>query len=209
LIWRQRSNYPSSLLGQCRDSICEFRAWPLWNTITRQVSLHMDICMTSTWLKVLLALMYGLVSITNLYAAPPDQGQREMRSIIYWFGRGYAAACIQYAFPAKVKKSKLDDLLVRNETRSRGVHVSWLESPELPDKPTFESLLVAHHGHLVSDIYIGKSSIAEIRAKLGDPCSSGNDWLTYPGLAEICSDSFTFMFSDGRLKEVKWQWCWD
>jgi hypothetical protein len=170
---------------------------------------HMHTCLRFAWFKAITGLICGLLAIGNLYAAVPNEGQQEMRSIIYWFGKGYAAATIQNVSLTKVKKSKLDGLLVLNESSNRGIHVSWLESPESPAKPTLESLRVARHGHLVSDIYIGKSSIAEIRKNLGEPDSSGNDWLTYSGLAEICSDSFTFHFSDGRLKEISWQWCSD
>jgi hypothetical protein len=169
----------------------------------------MYISLRFTWFKVLTALIYCLLAIGNLYAAEPNVGQLEMRSAIYWFGRGYAVATIHNALPTKVKKSKLDGLLVLNETRDRGVHVTWLESPELPDRPTLESLHVTHRGHLVGDIYIGKSGIAEIRKRFGEPAGSGSDWLRYQGLAEICSDGFTFHFTDGRLKEIIWQWCSD
>lgn len=172
------------------------------------VSPHMRIWFSLTWLRNFAVLLYGMFVIGSTYATQTNDAQKEARSIIYWFGEGYATANIHQALPHRVKASKTK-FLVRKNTQQKGVLVSWTESPEIPDKLLVESLRVTHQGHLVSDLYIGKTSSAEIRTRFGEPDSSGDDWLTYSGLAEICSDSFTFKFSGGILKEVKWQWCYD
>jgi len=79
----------------------------------------------------------------------------------------------------------------------------------MPSKPVPIGLRVIRSGHLVSGIYVGTSSPTEVRRQLGAPEESGANWISYRGLAEICSDKFTFKFANGELSEVEWQWCTD
>lgn len=161
-----------------------------------------------TWLKVSAIVMLWSFSISEAYATQSNEGEREARSHIYWFGEGYASALIGQTVPTKVTKSKGGDL-IRKEARHAGAIVSWVQSTSHTGKPVLEKLRVSQSRHLVGDIYIGETTAAEIRKRFGDPGATGKDWLTYQGLAEICSDSFTFKFHGNKLKEVEWQWCWD
>lgn len=161
-----------------------------------------------TLLKVSsIALLWSL-HVNVAYAAQPNEAEREARSVVYWFGEGYARALIGQASPTKVTSSKNDDL-IRKEAKRSGAVVSWVHSIGPSGKPLLEKLRVSRNGLLVIDIYIGQTSAAEIRKRFGEPDEKGEDWLTYNGLAEICSDSFTFKFHGNVLKEVEWQWCWD
>ncbi len=150
---------------------------------------------------------------TLLLASPcwaaPTPVEQAAREIFYRFGEGYTQAAIDLAAPAKVKASKAEGGMVRKEFQGAGIQASWLESPSMPAKPAPMQLRVSRAGHLVSDIYVGTSTAADIQRQLGAPDERGNQWMAYRGLAEICSDKFTFRFNSGKLSEVEWQWCAD
>jgi len=159
-------------------------------------------------LKPNAALLATLLLASPCWATPTPVEQG-LRDLIYRFGEGYTQAAIDLAAPAKVKASKADGGTVRKDFQGPGIQASWLESPSMPGKPTPVQLRVSRTGHLVSDIHVGTSSPADIQSLLGAPDERGNQWMAYRGLAEICSDKFTFRFAGGKLSEVEWQWCAD
>jgi len=153
-------------------------------------------------------LLATLLLASTCWAAPTPVEQAA-REVVYRFGEGYTQATIDLAAPSKVKASKADGGMVKKEFQGPGIQASWLESPGTPGKPTPLQLRVSRAGHLVSDIGVGTSSAADIQRQLGGPDERGNQWMAYRGLAEICSDKFTFRFAHGKLSEVEWQWCAD
>lgn len=151
----------------------------------------------------------GALLLGGSCLAAPTSIEQDFREIIYRFGEGYTQASIDLALPAHVKASKADAGMVKKEFQRTGVQATWLESPNMTDKQVPLSLRISRRGHLVNDLYIGTSSSAEVQGQLGTPDERGANWMTYRGLAEICTDSFTFRFAGGKLSEVEWQWCAD
>jgi hypothetical protein len=159
--------------------------------------------------KPIAALGMTLFLATTASMAAPTPAEQEFREIVYRFGKGYTQAAIDLATPSKVKASKAEEGMTRKEFQAAGVQVTWLESPEMTGKPVPIDLRLTRKGHVVNDIFIGASSPADVRSQLGAPDDSGNHWMAYRGLAEICEDRFTFRFAGGKLSEVQWQWCAD
>ncbi|WP_156421846.1 hypothetical protein [Paucibacter sp. KCTC 42545] len=147
--------------------------------------------------------------LANACGAAPRADEQVAREIVYRFGEGYTQAAIDLAAPSKVRTFRAEAALVRKEFRGSGIAASWLVSPAAPDKQAPIALRVSRPGHLVSELYIGTSSPADIQKQLGAPDESGPNWMAYRGLAEICSDKFTFRFAEGTLSEVAWEWCTD
>jgi len=148
--------------------------------------------------------------LANACGAAPRAEEQSAREMVYRFGEGYTQAAIDLAAPSMVKTSRAEAALLRKEFRGSGIAASWLVSPATPtSKPVPIALRVSRAGHLVSDIHIGTSSPADIQKQLGAPVERGTNWMAYRGLAEICSDKFTFRFARGTLSEVAWEWCTD
>ena len=151
----------------------------------------------------------ALLNVPDVQAQAPRDWQRAARAAVYHFGKGYAVASINSALPATVRKSVVGALEQRVASVA-GSRITWIVSVEAPQKPILVNLLITRPGHLLlQDIHLGQSTVAEIVAKLGEPDKRGSDTLSYQGLAEICSDSFTFTFKSGKLSELKWDWCSD
>lgn len=156
------------------------------------------------------AFLLALLLANACGAAAPRAEEQNAREVVYRFGEGYTQATIDLATPSLVKESaRAKAGLVSKEFRGSGIAASWLVSPSMPGKPVPIALRVSRPGHLVSDIHIGTSSPADIQKLLGAPDESGANWMAYRGLAEICSDKFSFRFAKGTLSEVTWEWCTD
>lgn len=163
---------------------------------------------TITRINIFAVVLLGTSCVGNSNADSPTQVEQESRAIFYRFGEGYTSAAIGLASPEMIKTVNVGGALTK-ESQNAGIWVSWLDSPNTGDKPTPRNLRVSRSGHLAYDIYIGKSGIADVQRRLGSPDEIGATWLTYRGLAEICSDSYTFKFVGDKLNEVEWKWCAD
>lgn len=152
-------------------------------------------------MKRCVALTSGLLlALPSALCLPQDtEGQREMRAAWYAFGMGYTAALIAQAPP-------LPDEGRRQANTSAGT-VTWLAITG--GKPVPLSLRVSRLGTVGYDITIGTTTAADIRRQWGPPAAEKAGRLTYRGEAEICSDSYDFVFKSGVLREVSWAWCSD
>lgn len=159
-------------------------------------------------MKKLIAWCLIVLPLGFAQADVPSAEALEARANLYRFGEGYTQAAIDLVAAPKVTTT-VSAGWVKKEYRDPGLQVSWLEASESSNKPVPLKLSVRRKGHLASDIVIGTSDAAQLRRLLGEPDARGPNWISYQGLAEVCSDKFVFRFASGKLSEVEWQWCTD
>ena len=158
-------------------------------------------------------MLFASVSKCVAAADPSKEAFRDYRAALYGFGEGLGRGVLLTGKSGSIRtEANAHDLGKTDKIELITLPGVELRVRRIPtsEVPVIELLIVKRTGFaLPLELRVGSSTQKDVEDTLGRPDKVQGATFFYDGLAESCSDNYSFHFEHKSLVRIEWHWCAD